>query len=145
MRLGKTVVLGREVISEGADASPYMVRYRIIDTPWFGVYLHHILRSDRDRHLHDHPFSFISVMLWGRYGEVRFAADRWDGAQEIIKRRAPSICFRSARHAHRLLLIKPCWTLVFRGPRRRAWGFWTDDGWKPAAQYLAINTQETTE
>lgn len=137
MKIGPIVLLAREVIGDGHSSSPYMVRYRVIDTPWFGVYLHHILRSDRERHLHDHPFSFVSVMLWGRYGEVRFSGSYLDGEQKIIERRAPSICFRSARHAHRLLLTKPCWTLVFRGPRRRQWGFWTDDGWVSAADYLA--------
>lgn len=131
------VLLGREVIGDGGE-SPYMVRYRIIDTPWFGVYLHHILRSDVDRHLHDHPFSFVSAMLWGGYTEVlsRYVFDL-PGHARRLARRAPSICFRNAEDAHHLVLERPCWTLVLRGPRRRQWGFWTAVGWKSATEYLA--------
>jgi hypothetical protein len=51
--------------------SPYLIRYRLLKTPWFGIYLHHILRSDLDRCLHDHPFCFWSLVLWGRYTEFR--------------------------------------------------------------------------
>jgi hypothetical protein len=50
--------------------TPYMDRF-VLQTPWFEVRLHHILRSDDDRALHDHPFSFTSLLLTGGYREVR--------------------------------------------------------------------------
>lgn len=46
----------------------YMRRY-LLRTPWFGVRLHRILRADTNPHCHDHPFSFVSIMLWGGYRE----------------------------------------------------------------------------
>jgi hypothetical protein len=45
-----------------------MVR-RAINTRFGGVKLHHILRSDDDRDLHDHPWSFLSIVLKGGYWE----------------------------------------------------------------------------
>lgn len=40
----------------GGDASPYMRRWWVIPrNRRFNVYLHHFLRSDDDRALHDHP------------------------------------------------------------------------------------------
>lgn len=36
---------------------------------------------------------------------------------------------KKAEAPHRLVLEKPCWTLVFSGKRRRKWGFHTDEGW----------------
>src|SRR5208282_805597 len=32
--------------------------------------LHHILRSDEDRHLHDHPWPYVTIILKGGYWEV---------------------------------------------------------------------------
>ena len=58
----KFVILGR-------DGSPAMVRYRLLDTRWGGLYVHHFLRSDQDRDLHDHPWHFTSLILWGGYVE----------------------------------------------------------------------------
>jgi hypothetical protein len=34
--------------------------------------IHHILRSDTDRHLHDHPWYYLTVILKGGYWEVTF-------------------------------------------------------------------------
>jgi hypothetical protein len=112
-------LLEKSVISD--ESGPYMVRWRIIDCQWFGIYLHKIMRSDNDRHFHDHPFDFLSIMLAGGYSEVT--------PQAVVKRNAPSVCFRRAEHLHRLILSSLCWTLIFRGGRRRQWGFQTDDGW----------------
>lgn len=47
----------------------YMHRW-ILRTPWGTLRLHHILRSDDDRHLHDHPFDFTSFLLTGGYLEI---------------------------------------------------------------------------
>lgn len=113
----------------------YMVRWRIFRSPWFGIYLHHILRSDGDRELHDHPFSFISLILWGGYLEERPDCP-------LKYRGFLSLAFRRAEDLHRVSLYplapfdparcgleRPAWTLVFRGPIKRKWGFQTADGW----------------
>ena len=43
----------------------------LMPKPWmpFSIRLHHIMRPDADRHLHDHPFNFRSVVLAGWYVE----------------------------------------------------------------------------
>jgi len=146
MNLFGIKVFERETIIEGDTA--YMVRWRIVDCRLFGVYLHKILRSDQDRYVHDHPFSFVSIMLWGAYGEVlsRYVSTPWGGHAHdytiIRDRRAPSICFRRAEDAHRLVLDKPCWTLVLRGPRRREWGFYTESKWVHFRDYLRGQTKD---
>src|SRR6266853_6456811 len=48
----------------------YMRRWTI-ETPLGQIRLHHILRSDNDRHYHDHPFDFVSLILSGGYIEHR--------------------------------------------------------------------------
>lgn len=59
------------------DGTPYMIR-RAINTPLGGIKLHHILLSDEDRDCHDHPWSFLSIILWGGYFEHRpMIVRRW--------------------------------------------------------------------
>jgi hypothetical protein len=58
----------KKQIIRNDDGDVYMVR-RAFNTPLGGVKLHHILRSDDDRDLHDHPWSFLSIVLKGGYWE----------------------------------------------------------------------------
>jgi hypothetical protein len=103
------------------------------------IYLHHIMRSDEDRALHDHPWAFLSIMLKGSYTEVtpytgqnvecvsdvRF--DRCYGGPVVEEKiSALAIVRHNAADRHRLIL-RPgftVWTLVFAGEREREWGFW---------------------
>jgi hypothetical protein len=139
MKLFKKVIIRRE------DGTPYMIR-RALNTPFFGVKLHHILLSDEDRDCHDHPWSFLSVILRGGYWEVtpeggqpreiiegkaitRYNDAKWYGAGSVLWRPAPWV--------HRLILPegRDAWSLVFTGPRRREWGFHTVCGWIPWMKY----------
>ena len=109
--------------TEGPDKRPYMIRYSLIETPWFGIKLHVFLRSDDDC-LHDHPWGFMSFILAGEYIEVT------DAGQNLRKRF--SLAFRRAEHRHRVVLVdglQPVVTFLINGPRRREWGFWTPKGW----------------
>ncbi|HXI82093.1 MAG TPA: hypothetical protein VNM34_14900 [Verrucomicrobiae bacterium] len=110
----------------------YLTRWRLLQTPWFGVYLHAIREPDRDRHMHDHPWSFVSVVLRGGYLE-----ERPDG--RTGRRRAGSVCLRRAEDLHRVALLarRPTWTLVLAGWRRRSWGFDVDGLWVGHREYFA--------
>lgn len=110
----------------GGLDDPYLRRWYVIPrNPWLNIYVHHFLRSDDDRALHDHPWWFVSLMLRGRYAEITDQGTRW--------RRAGSIAFRPATWRHRVQLDSnswvsdrelPCWTLIVTGRRSRTWGFW---------------------
>jgi hypothetical protein len=117
-----------------------MLRWYIIPrNRWLNIYLHKFMRDDDDRALHDHPWWFVSVMLWGRYLETRDQVI--DGDVFVMERRRDdvrrcgSIAFRRATDRHRVTLAKdidgkpiPCWTLVLTGPKVREWGFWCPKG-----------------
>jgi len=97
-------LFSKRIISNFAG-DPYLVRYTIISTRWFRLFVHKILRSDDDRDLHDHPWPFWTLILWGRYTEhvpilpVRFAdckmitKSRKFGPGSLIRHRA-SDCHR---------------------------------------------------
>lgn len=122
----------RVIPSCTAAHGPLLTRYHVIATRAFGVYLHHLHTSDEDRALHDHPWSFVSILLTGGYFE--WTDTQVDGLRRHW-RRPLSILYRPAEHAHRLELVRPVWTLVIRFRVRRHWGFFTRDGWLPWRAY----------
>ena len=105
------------------EGDPYLVRFRLLVTQSLCGYLHHILRSDADRNLHDHPFDFVTIVLWGGYYEHTPAGRRWCPPGTVIR--------HSAEDLHRIEIPagQTAWTLFLRGPRTRDWGFQTPDGW----------------
>ncbi len=66
------------------DGTPYLTRLRFVQTPWFGIYLHQIHTKDWDRHLHDHPWRFASLVLSGAYCEK--VAERPEGTDLGVTR-----------------------------------------------------------
>lgn len=123
----------------------YMHRW-IFLTPWGTLRLHHILRSDDDRHLHDHPFDFTSFLLSGGYTEITAVEDQLDTAyfgSSTVPKFWPrfSIIRKVAEDAHRLILERPVWTFVIGGEKRRQWGFHTENGWVHHWEYENVLTE----
>jgi len=159
------------------DGSPYMYRYWLIPdieekpgcyvAKWwknplvwvcqkFGiaVRIHRIVSPDDTRHMHDHPWWFISIVLRGFYVErvpmfkrhlpsiARVMED--DGAtirrpepyKQVIRKRG-SIIFKkpSERHAISNISIGGVYTLFITGPWTQKWGFYTPEGKVPWDQY----------
>lgn len=89
------------------------------------LYLHEFFRSDKSRCPHDHPWSFITVVLRGGYWEHTSTGRHW--------RRPGSILYRPATFAHSIEVdpttVKP-WSLVLVWEKSRDWGFYTPDGWR---------------
>lgn len=145
MRIGPFKLFEKYVVRDGEDV--YLIRWRLIETPWFGVFLHKICRPDHDRHLHDHPFPFVSIILRGGYVEEIpcdcFACGlKWIyGVGDTTRSLRPrfSVIRHRATDLHRIheLPNGPAWTLVLIGRRCRDWGFQTEAGWVQWQQYLA--------
>lgn len=126
MKLGKfeiweTVLLGRN------ETFPLFKRINIVKTPWWALRFHHFYRSDPSC-LHDHPWSFITLILSGGYYEQ---FEDLEGRLQVEWRPPGTILFRPARFRHRVVLgRKEPRTLVLTGKRVRDWGFWTvGKGW----------------
>lgn len=139
----------------------YLTRWHLIGSPAsaFHVMLHRFNRSDRDRETHDHPWDFISVILWGGYTEVtpdgRYRQKILrDGGESVpewfakwthasLKSRRfywpGSILFSPARWAHRIEIEpgKKAWSLVIAFKKKRSWGFFTREGWTPWRKFTS--------
>lgn len=137
----------------GGDARPYMLRWWLLPrNRWVNVYLHHFLRDDDDRALHDHPWHSLSVLLSGRLIETYapVACRAAEPAHQVERTHAVgAIVWRGCRFAHRLALPlgsdlapRPAVTLFITGPRVREWGFWCPasspaGGWRPWRKFVA--------
>lgn len=122
--------------------SKYIVRLHLIKTPWFAICLHWIMRPDAEPILHDHPVSFLSLILRGSYAEVRERRRKSMGcyavSREIINHRWCNFVRADSNDRHRIILTRcDTLTLCFMGPKVREWGFHMPDGWVWWKDYYA--------
>jgi hypothetical protein len=107
----------------------YLTRWRIVQTPLFGVYLHRMDGPDPRPTLHDHPWNFVSFVLRGGYIE-RVLVDVLPGTTQ--RRTVTRLNVKRATDLHYIISLlhdrKPTWTLMFVGRRKRVWGYVEDDG-----------------
>ena len=97
-------------------AEPFMVRYYLLfrkRPKWFpfNILLHKILKSDLGD-LHDHYWSYITIILKGGYWESTENGTFWRGPGYIGFRKA------SDRHSLKIPKGKPAWTLLLAGPNK---------------------------
>ena len=127
---------------DSGESHLYLRRLRIIQTPWFGVYLHEMQAPDYDADLHDHPWSFFTIILKGGYTEFYKHRMRQHDDEKVIHRwNRWSAHFMDKLAGHRIVGLHevPTYTLVFAGPRKREWGFWRTERngqtWVPWHEY----------
>lgn len=133
----------------GGEENPYLSRWCLIrKNRWMNIYLHHTVRSDDDRALHDHRWWNISLLLDGGYIEIMPAyPEAWPHNAELrhVPRKVGALVLRRPGAPHRLALERPIkgirfvkfnamgehplkempsWSLFITGPRVREWGFW---------------------
>ena len=106
--------------------TPYLVRWRLIQCPWFGVYLHKLGTEDPRDVLHNHPWGFVSFIIKGGYDE--FTPSRIGYAESRRIRFINVKRFSNSFHWISNLHRTPTWTLMFVGRRRRVWGYLDRDG-----------------
>jgi len=110
------------------ETGPLLLRYIILKRPSFAIFIHHLMRSDYDRCLHDHPWSFLTWRL-GPYIEHT--------ERGAFPRRRFSIGWRPAEFKHRLQMDRPVWTVVLRFRYQRVWGFWPNGLFVAWNKYLS--------
>ncbi len=128
----------KRVIKDRNTSEPYLVRYYLFlkdrkNFP-FNVTLHKVLKSDEET-LHDHPWSYATLILKGGYYENTPKGRLWRGPGHFRYRRSEDL--------HYLELAKdadgneiPCWSLFFMGRKATDWGFRVKGNWISHKRYL---------
>ena len=102
----------------GIPETPYVCRWMVI-VLGYSIRLHHWIKSDDRRFFHDHACDFVSIILWGKYVNVRP-----DGRYPV---RAGSMWHSKATDRHYLEIPKGgAWTLLLCGRPYHKWGFWVN-------------------
>ncbi len=126
--------LGRKrIVMDRLYNEPYLERYYLFlkdrkKFP-FNIFLHHFLKGDLDD-LHDHPWSYSTLILKGGYWETTPAGRFWRGPGHF------RYCKANSMHRVELEPGVECWTLFMPGQQQRDWGFDVDGTWIQHEQYL---------
>jgi hypothetical protein len=108
--------------------SEYITRLHLLKTPWFAVCLHWINKPDPEPFLHDHPVSFLSIILSGGYTEKR--KGYLDYQSQLLTHRWFNLIKATSHDTHTIVEVLPkTLTLALMGPKTRDWGFHTPAGW----------------
>ena len=113
--------------------SDYITRLHVVKTPWFAVCVHWLNHHDPEPFLHDHPVSFLSIILRGGYTEERadITAKHWTRVKRVERHHDWFNFIRASKDdPHTITYVRPgTVTLCFMGPKVREWGYHTPDGW----------------
>lgn len=131
--------LVKEIVSKYGHV--HFRRYRLLQTPWFAIYIHQICKSDEDADPHDHPWNFQSFILEGSYTE-----DYWNQPEyirQIKQHYMGDVIKHHAEDVHKITLVsQEVWTLVFTSGREREWGYRLYDGtWIGHKEYRALKRE----
>jgi hypothetical protein len=130
--------------------------------PW-SFRIHHIMRHDEDRDLHDHPWDARTIILGGWYVEQRQAGDEWkksvmsglvpdpdpkfvnwikQEACEYIRRDAGDTARLMHGEYHRIHQISPggVYTLFITSKWRGDWGFLVNGVKVPWRKYTGTDS-----
>ena len=112
----------RSKLSPYPGEAHYLNRW-VFECRWFSIRLHHWIGDDDQRNPHDHPWWFLSIVLWG---------ELYDNGQ---RRRAPAAHVYPDCHTH-TVKSKNAWTLLLTGPPVRKWGFYVNGEFIPKREYF---------
>ena len=128
--------------------------------PWsfpISIRLHHIMRPDSDRDLHDHPWNARTIILRGWYHEIReypsesnlhrkgalYHLPDCDGF--LFERKSGQTATLDYNEYHRIVNLpkEGVWTLFITYKYRGTWGFKVDGKKVPYYEYIKEPPVET--
>lgn len=159
---GSSIYMGRwwlfNAYGRGPDGESLPARW-----PWLpSVRVHHIIRPDSDRHLHDHPWNARTIVLDGCYTEERptsgmprdellhaggFVLPPNEPKRAIFHRRAGYTGRLIFGQYHRISTVSEggVWTMFWTWRKQGTWGFDVDGVKVPWREYLNENTPSTKD
>jgi hypothetical protein len=110
-------------------------RYKRSFSAWLpSIRIHHILREDLGRHLHDHPWNARTIILKGWYVERRLAAD---GSISAFRRKRGDTAEINHGQYHSIDVVSEggVYTMFFTWQYIGTWGFLVNGTKVPWREY----------
>lgn len=119
------------------SSGSHAVKYRWLPS----VRIHHILREDYDRALHDHPWNARTIILRGWYNEAREPYGYYFQPRRLFTRATGSTCAIRFKEYHKITAVSNggVWTLFITWKYRGTWGFFVDGVKIPYKEYLQLD------
>lgn len=154
-----------EITGTAGPDDVYLIRYYVVRSKWFNLFIHQFLRSDRDD-LHDHPWHFVTYLVKGAYTENKWN-EKTQQVDSVRRKNYPMLLgfsrpnvqnrliYRKATDQHQVVVDndlkreqkdQASLTLCLTGPTVREWGFIKEvkvqnDGVTPISeQYRPLRT-----
>lgn len=110
------------LILRKSNGARYLTRWHLISTQWLSVYVHRLDGPDPDRHMHNHPWKALVLVLRGSYSQQTI---RPGGIAYRYTEHSPLRPNHLGEHYHKIVSLRPgTITLCICGPRQaRGWGF----------------------
>jgi len=130
MKILRTV---KKIVSK--EGVLHFKRFAIIECSLFSIYIHHIYKADEDKHLHDHPWNYYSIILNGSMEEDSLTTDKNGIYRRLLKTFDTS--YQKAERFHKIYSLpdNKLISLFFTGPRFREWGYNVDGKWVDNVTY----------
>ena len=124
--------------TDDVESEQYITRLHLLKTPWGAVCVHWLHRPDPESALHDHPCSFLSLILRGGYAEARWKRGEWSFPQH----RWFNFVRATPDDRHKITNVDPgTVTLCFMSGKTREWGYHVPTlvghRWLPWREYYA--------
>ena len=111
-------------------------RWRIFSCPLFSIYIHILYHGDPVPHLHNHPFNFLCLVLFGHFSEeinkkTKYPYHRFFGEFYKIKLKD----FHRIKEVHKKSAL-----LILTGPKKKStWEYKVN---KKLIDYTVYNNQQ---
>ena len=137
----------KRIIMDRQCNEPLLTRYYLFlkdrKTFPFNVFLHKFHKGDPGN-VHDHPWSYATLILAGGYWEYTPNFKNNKMISETKHWRGPGhfrVCKPTSYHRIELKPGVTPWTLFMPGPQRQEWGFLVDNKWIHNEHYLEEQRQ----
>lgn len=87
---------------------------------------HYFPKCDKPDTYHDHPWPFVTLLLWGHYTDISINKD----GEVVDECHTGALRFRKASHRHKTWVRKPTFTVVLRSAAVREWCEGDVNDWK---------------
>ncbi len=106
----------KEIRSKNGEL--HFIRWEIFSIGNFSMNIHAIYKADEDRHLHNHPWNFMNIILKGSYIELLPNG-------KVRLKTFLSTSIRKADKFHKIgeVVSKSVYTLNFMWGKRKDWGY----------------------
>ena len=108
--------------------------------PWLpSIRIHHILRHDGDRHLHDHPWDARTIILKGHYVEKRLLPFMVHATGFFTRNVGDTAPLKFGEY-HSIVEVPDggVWTMFITFGYQGTWGFLVDGVKMPWREYMAL-------